>query len=443
LPAMSAFDPPLSDEGVLDPLGMAPIADRLANTYADPMTARMRRIRFVSAMCLGALVAPRLEGVQAGARGDSPDLAFERMAVEALALDKSASAEIGIPGIAKAHAALAVGHRLNAGGYLKGPRVFGFHGVYRPFANALGLVDREGALLPAGRDLIEALERDHKLDGLLSGRAGTPGGEFLNWLAEETRKAFVAGQNTFAQRKTNFLPHLVALTRPAGMSRQERVSLRKALSTPPAFSRNESDANAFVETLGILRDHRFDSDNYEFDAVETVMRHASVNLAARMAAVQKFEDFAGDLLWAFDTYRWMSTTSPSSTPSLSAINESESLRQTAVGIRGKYASARLALERLAEVGSDPSLGQAFEREFSAFGDETLSPENLISAVIFRHGLVQRNKAPSGKRSWFDEVGGTWAVRHMYRVADEPERRESFVHPYRFIAMTSFLADTHG
>ena len=49
LPQLSDADPTISGEGSLDPLGMAQLADRLAESLLPGLRARMRRIRFLTA----------------------------------------------------------------------------------------------------------------------------------------------------------------------------------------------------------------------------------------------------------------------------------------------------------------------------------------------------------------------------------------------------------
>ena len=48
--------------------------------------------------------------------------------------DSTAEIPIGVPGSQKASAVVKRGQRLSAATYLKGPSVFGFNGVYKPFA---------------------------------------------------------------------------------------------------------------------------------------------------------------------------------------------------------------------------------------------------------------------------------------------------------------------
>jgi len=53
--------PPGTSEGNLDPLGLYQIADQLAVQLVPAVRERMRRIRFVTAMAVGAIVTEGFE----------------------------------------------------------------------------------------------------------------------------------------------------------------------------------------------------------------------------------------------------------------------------------------------------------------------------------------------------------------------------------------------
>lgn len=55
MPATSAYDPPVAGEGSLDPVGVAAISDNLADLLVPGLRARMLRVRFVTAMAVGAV----------------------------------------------------------------------------------------------------------------------------------------------------------------------------------------------------------------------------------------------------------------------------------------------------------------------------------------------------------------------------------------------------
>ena len=150
-PFLSEADPEQSGEGSLDPLGLVPLADRLAEEIGPGITARMSRIRFVTAIAVGAVATERLADAVA-ADGRSPAyLAFEWHLVEAVGRDRylPAEATFGVPGIAKARSAVARGVHMDSASYLKVPKVFGFTGIYKRLARDIEFVDDE-LLLAAG-----------------------------------------------------------------------------------------------------------------------------------------------------------------------------------------------------------------------------------------------------------------------------------------------------
>jgi hypothetical protein len=136
LPELSAFDPPVEGEGSLDPMGLAAISDRLANLLIPGMRARMRRVRFVTAVAVGALACETLADEIAADGISTPSICFEWLLVESFVrrLPAGEGFPLGVPGSLKARTVVARSQRLSAATYLKGPSVFGFHGVYKPFA---------------------------------------------------------------------------------------------------------------------------------------------------------------------------------------------------------------------------------------------------------------------------------------------------------------------
>jgi hypothetical protein len=76
LPFMTSYDPPGTSEGTLDPLGLYQIADQLAVQLVPAVRERMQRIRFFTAMAVGALVTEGLED-DPRQRDASPYLVWE------------------------------------------------------------------------------------------------------------------------------------------------------------------------------------------------------------------------------------------------------------------------------------------------------------------------------------------------------------------------------
>src|SRR4051794_7791268 len=62
LPFLTAFDPPATSEGTLDPMGLYQIADQLATRLVPGIRERMQRVRFLTAVAVGSVVAEGLDG---------------------------------------------------------------------------------------------------------------------------------------------------------------------------------------------------------------------------------------------------------------------------------------------------------------------------------------------------------------------------------------------
>ena len=89
-------------------------------------------------------------------------------------------------------------------------------------------------------------------------------------------------------------------------------------------------------------------------------------------------------------------------------------------------------------------GSPVEDEFENIGrnfDEVRTGAELFHALWDHHVQIQGGKPPEGKRPWFEEMAdGGLMVRPPYRLDEEPEPREEYVHPYRLFAVESFIRD---
>ena len=165
-PFLTSYDPPGTSEGTLDPLGLYQIADQLAVKLVPAVRERMQRIRFLTAMAVGARVTEGLED-DPRQRDASPYLVWEWLVVEAMIRAVGDDSKIwGVPGTLVTRHALGEHGYLDARSYLKTPRVFGFHGVYKRLAMHLGLVDVHLGPGPNAEGLVNAWARDLKPGGL-------------------------------------------------------------------------------------------------------------------------------------------------------------------------------------------------------------------------------------------------------------------------------------
>ena len=117
-------------------------------------------------MVVGSFVLEDLEA-NPRHRDASPYLVWEWLVVEALIREISDDASIrGVPGSGVTRTALAQHGYVDARSYLKTPRIFGFHGVYKSLAVHLGLLDVHLGSGPNAERLADAWARGRGLGGI-------------------------------------------------------------------------------------------------------------------------------------------------------------------------------------------------------------------------------------------------------------------------------------
>ena len=428
----------MEGEGRLDPLGLGQLADRIADSYARPVRARMKRIRFLTSMALGGKITPELMDITPAVAGDTPEIAFERVVIESLARAGARGLQLdtGIPGITKAQAALMGNLRLDARGYLKTPKVFGFSGVYRPLAATTGLLDPHGGTLPVGDSLLEGLFADaHRDDRFETDPASS---DFLEWITQATGDGLREGRNTF-RRKNPHVHTLALIATPQMAGARERAALSRVLHSPESSAQVEDEA-AYLEVLALISQATEELAS-EVDWVEYMQARGSESLRARMNMLVTFEDFGRDLLWAFETYRFLSSQAVGGIPEDATLINDEAVATVAETVVQRYRTALTAMERATNFGVDPEIPSRFAQSFADF-DHGLTAYELIDALMLHHGEVQGSKPPNGKRSWLESVNGRWVCRPLFGIWEPVERRVDFIHPYRFDTLVKFLADVH-
>jgi hypothetical protein len=422
MPFLSEFDPDTLGEGSLDPLGLASTAEALAEFIAPQVTARMSRIRFLTAIALATLVSEALDDVIPGDAISSADLVFEWHVVEALARDKSlpVAATRAVPGIGKARGMLAFdasGH-LDARSYLKTPRVFGFHGVYRRLARSLGIVQGE-ALHERGVELARVWEREQNLRGFVDGRPGTSGGRFASRLTRAIRSSLLKGR-VIEKPTGSLLRELAKSLRPDGAGKEERDLLRLWL-----FDIQEPRRREMLEHL--LERPESEPEERTLDSVACV---ATPLLAEPIHAISAYERVTRLLDWGFQSLLHASTMQGTVPLPVEHAAKSPVFAQIATELPGAVAAAS---DRLAALGLEERLAPIVGQ----FG-EKLTTVSLVNALLHSHRAVQEAK---GKFMWVavDERG--FRVRRAdYRRPDEPTYRDDYLHPYRVAAMRAFLDD---
>ncbi len=426
-PFLSARDPEGAGEGSIDPLGLGPLADRLADEIAPGITARMSRVRFLTAMAISAAALERLR--ETAAKDGAPSfLALEWIVVEAIARRKDLpSGAQRIPGIDKARAAILRNERLCSRAYLKTPKVFGFHGVYKRLAVALDIVDADLDLSTAGERLLVAWERDQPelAAGFLEADRTRPGGAFRKRLSAAVEDALQAGRVDLSPLSS--LQREVAIAfRPDGAQGREKEILRIFLM--------DSSQPVRQELVNLLAGVAWRGDATDSDYIDTIYGKATPDLRARFDAIRAYEALSAALASAFEVVLCLSTAQGTRPLTLRQVSNHETFQRAA-----KQAPKLLQRSLSALAALDGEL----EIQLRTLAEEFLSissPAAFLETLLRHHKRIQAAKPPAGKLPWYDDAPGGLVVRHAYRMDSEPADGDAFRHPFRLTTVMNFLAD---
>jgi hypothetical protein len=425
LPALSAYDPPVAGEGSLDPMGLAAISDRLADRLAPGIRSRMQRMRFVTATAVGALACDGLADVPPADQVSTPSICFEWAVLEAFVRRLNPS-EIppGVPGSNKARNVVNRQQRLSAPTYLKGPKVFGFNGVYKPFSVDAGIVD--GNLEPGVRcaELVREWERENDAEGFTDDVPRSSGAALRRDIRDAVNAALRTGHVTTKTGAWLF-GRLAAALHPDHAHAAERRYLRSLLISPQHGNR--------AELARLLTGVPRGSDLGEADMLAAIRPRCSPALGQVVDAIVAYEHFAALADAVFRTLcsiSYAQGTKPM-TPSVAATH-----RTIVQGCKELPSLFSRAVERMVAVDA----AGAVEQDLGELGIRR-SPAELVEVVMAHHELVQGRKPPNGKRSWFEPLRDGWVVRLSYGTPDEPDLDGQFIHPVRVAAVRRFLADT--
>jgi hypothetical protein len=435
LPFLSAADEKTEAEGSIDPLGLVPIAERLANELVPGVRERHNHPRYLTAMAVGLRICEDLPADQLAADGHSPPYqVYEWYAVEGLVrmaekLDQR-DAIRGLPGQMKARAAAQRSVPLAAATYLKVPSVFGFHGVYRRLAEAVGVLDK-GGLRELGEELLETWAVEQDLPGFNRIGKGT-GEKIRRELAAAVTDGFAKGEVARGPRWGGwsfFFDHL----RPFALGRRERELLWRALATP------ENDTRARVLAFlasgsghQALREADRDGEVSERIFHAHLRRAVEPELVRLLDAIDAYERFCRLIHNAFYACLGYSAGYPH------PISTSELAETDAVKVAAR--DARRAFEH-AEAQLEPKQqDQTFRETFGAL-TETANPAAFVDALLDHHRKTQRRKPPDGKAPWFElYADGRVMARPQYRDREAVTGSDEYVGLYRTRALCSMAAD---
>jgi len=423
LPFLTAYDPPGTSEGSLDPLGLYQIADQLAVLLVPAVRERMQRIRFLTAMAVGVLVTEELDD-DPTLRDASPYLVWEWLVVEAMIRQMRDDPDLwGVPGTLVAKHALDAHGYLDARSYLKTPRIFGFHGVFKRLAVRVGLVDVHLRPGPNTDGLVDAWARGMRLGGLdgarpLISRWKAAVSRCLEGKSPRTKPGW--GADAWEELAHAFAPS-------TGRVRERRYLCNLLLPS------DERRLGAFP-TIWQLQSE-FDNEGFREELLHERVEEEEPIYRQLIKAIRAYESFARCLQDAFDVLKAEAAKVDTHGFVAPEIARDGEYRQCVKSLHKRYGEAH---DALGEVSL--SLQNLFCTRFDAFA-EPMDGGNCALALCVHHEAVQRAKSADGKRPWFDRIGQDRIyIRHAYRETRREVLPGRYVHEYRGWPIRRFYFD---
>lgn len=425
-PFLTSYDPPGTSEGTLDPLGLYQIADQLAVQLVPGVRERMQRIRFLTAMAVGSLVTEDLED-NPELRDASPYLVWEWLVVEALIRTKGEDPGIwGIPGTLVARRALNQHGYLDSRSYLKTPRIFGFHGVYKRLAIRLGIVDVHLGAGPNAAGLVDAWARGFGLRGLSEAKP-----ILSRWTAAVRRSLNEKPPRIKPNWTNEAWTELAEAFAPARGKFQEKRSLRNLLT---------DDSDRRLGVLPSIWELLSQSENRELpeESLHDLLEEREPACGSLLHAIRTYEAFARSLQDAFDLIRAAATSLDARGFEVMAIANDPDFLQSVKDLHKRFAKAHHALGELKITSM--SAQNLFDDRFGVFAEPSDAGACAL-ALCAHHEEIQRGKSANGKRSWFDRLGPDRIyMRHAYREKRRDIQPNKYLHDYRSLPIRRFHSD---
>jgi len=425
LPYLTSYDPPGSSEGTLDPLGLYMIADQLATRLVPAVRERMQRIRFLTPMTVGALVT---EDLAPNDRHPNvlPYLVWEWLVVEAIVRSGGAGELWGLPGSYVVRKAVDEYNYVDERSYLKTPRVFGFHGVYKRLAIRLGLVDSHLRFRsPHGEELVHEWSRDRGL-----GTFGSDHPLFQKWrrAVEVSLRESPVRSRTSPRWTKDEWKELADAFVPHRFRRREKKCFTRFL-----HATGEDQLGALPPIWNLLT--KLDGQDFNERGFHRELRAVAPEFGVVLDGIGAYEAFCRNLTDAFDIVRAEGSRQDVKGFEVPSLGKDSEFHAIADRSHILYLDA---LQQISEVDplAESKLIDRFERVA-----EPLPMEQFALSVCEHHEAIQKDKSRDGKRPWFDRMGPNRIyVRQNYRVQRPGISPDVYVHEYRTNPIHRFYRD---
>jgi hypothetical protein len=428
-PFASEFDPSEEAEGSIDPLGLQPGYERLADRLLPALTVRMGNPRFVTAIAIGAHVCNEWDTDAVAADGITPPwLVWEWFVVEAFVRTENSPSETsGVPGIQKVRRALRHQRPLCASAYLKTPSAFGFTGVFRRLAQGIGIITDDGTLDDNGYELVSAWAKDQGLDGFLDVPTGT-GPAFRERLRRAVAQGMERGHTTHQPR--DFWCNLAIQLDPRTPGHYEK----KVLIEHILSGAGEVEMVAQLKDE-LIRQGGVSQRDEEAPFLRKLSRKSPATFEKLLTAIDAYETFGRAITDAFDALRYCASSQSGAPVDARTFSTSNTVGPSLALLKSSLARVRAHPTLLEWEREEKGIAQAVDR-FAA----VQTANDLFEALLHHHEQVQREKPPHGKRTWFERgPRGQIVLRAGYTLREPPAGKDGYVHEYRVPTFSRFLA----
>lgn len=427
-PLLTEADPAQSSEGALDPLGLYAIADSLAVRLVPGVRERQSHPRFLTAIAVSLFICSDFDEERIAIDGVSePWQVFEWYMVEGLVrkISKEEKFLQGLPGREKAAQTLRDGVPLSAKRYLKTPRVFGFHGVYRVLSRTLGVEVARG-LGELGYELITVWGKEQGKKGL-QGSALSPDAPWHRMIKDAVDEGLKKGCVTRGPGWAGwqfFRQHLAH----KDVGENEAHLLARAL-----MRENDGFRRQILRFLASPNGRQvWEETSSERQFHASLMASESSDLKDLLWTIAQYETFSRLLQDAFDDCRFTMTQARGKTSLLEL--------QSLAAVRLAVEKVPPLFEKLVETLSPYKESWRFQNNFVSLS-ERLSPKDWVERLLDHHQKVQRNKPPNGKAPWCVRLDdGSYIIRSGYRRDEGGRHNDDYVHAYRTVPLWSFATD---
>ena len=362
IPFLTAYDPPGTSEGTLDPLGLYQIADQLAVRLVPAVRERMQRVRFLTAMSLGALVTEGIDG-DAEQPEAAPFLVWEWLVVEAIIRTLGDDPQLrGVPGTLVTQQALAEYNYLDHRSYLKTPRIFGFNGVYKRLAIRLELVDVHLGQRTESERLVDAWARDAGYGGLMGCRP-----LLAKWRQAVERSLATDPARTRPSWRAEDWAELAEATAPHRVKSREKRYLRDSLHA------TDDRALGALPTIWRLQSE-FTSEDFAEEPLHKRLEEELPTYTALLHAIRAYESFCRGLHDGFDLMRSEAAAADARGFEIISIGQDDHFAASLQELDPRYIGAYCSTKGLAETLT--GLVRSHQDELKAcLGDLVLSQDH--------------------------------------------------------------------